>query len=146
MGLLRATPTGWYGFEGAPDLMKLPGELRYDLPERSGASRVEGGMYDIAAMAGLAAALGELASIGIGTVAERVSALTHRLGSRLTDLGYSLASPRGRGRGSGIVSLRCAEPGGRGRRALRAAEPGNSPAGVAGVIGRKVGDVRLGGA
>jgi selenocysteine lyase/cysteine desulfurase len=121
LDLLRAAPTGWYGFDGAPDLMKLPGHLRYDLPPRQAAARVEGGMYDIAGMAGLAAALAELADIEPGAVAARVSALAQRLCGGLASLGYSLANPRGltrsglgfgpgSGPGSGIVSIRCAEP------------------------------------
>lgn len=134
LDLLRGTPTGWYGFDGAADLMKLPGRLRYDLPERQAAARVEGGMYDIAGMAGLAAALAELTGIGIAAVAARVSMLARRLRSGLAGLGYSLASgagpgersadrgtppsprwpgtprPQGAGSDSGIVSVRCAEP------------------------------------
>jgi selenocysteine lyase/cysteine desulfurase len=110
--LLRPVPTGWYGFEGAAELMKRPGWLRYDLPERPGVARVEGGMFDILGMAGLAAALAELTAIGIAAVAERALLLAGRLADGLTDLGYTLATAGGGGPDarSGIVSISCPPP------------------------------------
>ncbi len=108
--LLSALPTGWYGFSGAPELMKLPGELRYDLPERPGVARVESGMYDIVGLVGLAAALEELQAVGSAAVAERTLMLARRLRAGLTELGYRLASAGDPASHSGIVSVRCAEP------------------------------------
>ncbi len=110
LDLLASVPTGWYGFDGAADLMKLPGHLRYDLPERQSAARVEGGMYDVVAMAGLAAALGELNLAGIGAIAERVGLLAQRLRDGIADLGYSLATTGVPQTQSGIVSIACHEP------------------------------------
>ncbi|MBC3843078.1 aminotransferase class V-fold PLP-dependent enzyme [Streptacidiphilus sp. 4-A2] len=63
--LLRSVPAGWFGFDGANDMLsKGPGHFRYDLPLRADSGRVEGGMYDVLGMVGLAAALEELAGIG----------------------------------------------------------------------------------
>jgi cysteine desulfurase / selenocysteine lyase len=93
LDLLRSVPSGWFGFDGAADLMKGPGNLRYDLPERSSASRVEGGMYDILGMVGLAAALAELEEVGIQAVAERSLALARRVRYGVRRLGYTLACP-----------------------------------------------------
>lgn len=110
--LLRSVPVGWYGFDGAADLMKSHGTLRYDLPERSSAARVEGGMYDIVGMAGLAAVLAELSATGAGAVAERALRLAGRLRAGLADLGYRLASGAAPESASGIVSVVPPEPGG----------------------------------
>ncbi len=105
--LLRQVPTGWFGFDGAAELMKGPGQLRFDLPERRGAARVEGGMYDIVGMAGLAAALAELTAVGIATIAGRALALAERIGSCLAERGYPLASAGQPGSRSAIVGLSC---------------------------------------
>lgn len=108
--LLRFAPTGWYGFDGAPDLMKLPGHMRYDLPERQSAARVEGGMYDILGMVGLAAALAELNLTGISAIAGRAARLAGRLRAGVADLGYALASTGAPETHSGIVSISCQDP------------------------------------
>ncbi|MFD8708357.1 aminotransferase class V-fold PLP-dependent enzyme [Kitasatospora sp. NPDC059648] len=103
--LLRTTPTGWFGYQGAAEVSKGPGHLRYDLPERAAAARVEGGMYDLVGMAGLAAALAELEETGITAVAERVRTLADRLRTGIAGLGYRPAlPPDGAGR-SGVVSF-----------------------------------------
>ncbi|MCX4690531.1 aminotransferase class V-fold PLP-dependent enzyme [Kitasatospora purpeofusca] len=101
--LLRTTPTGWFGHEGAAEVTKGPGHLRYDLPERAGAARVEGGMYDLVGMAGLAAALAELEETGIAAVAARVRALADRLRTGITQLGYDLVLPPDGAGHSGLV-------------------------------------------
>lgn len=103
--LLRCVPAGWFGFDGAAELMKGPGQLRYDLPERRGAARVEGGMYDVLGVAGLAAALGELTAIGMADVSARVLGLAGQLGDALTRLGYPLAHPQRPAARSGIVAI-----------------------------------------
>jgi selenocysteine lyase/cysteine desulfurase len=108
--LLRTTPTGWFGFEGAADLMKGSARLRYDLPERATAARVEGGMYNILGTVGLAAALAELESVGVAAVTARVLRLSDRIRTGLQERGYSLAGPAGAAARSGIVSFY--EPGG----------------------------------
>ncbi|MBD0692333.1 aminotransferase class V-fold PLP-dependent enzyme [Streptomyces sp. CBMA123] len=103
--LLRTTPTGWFGHEGAAEVSKGPGHLRYDLPERAAAARVEGGMYDLVGMAGLAAALAELEEAGTTAVAERVRALADRLRSGIAELGYHLVLPPDGTGHSGVVSF-----------------------------------------
>jgi len=108
--LLRSAPTGWFGFDGAAELMKGPGHLRYDLPERSSAARVEGGMYDILGMVGLAAALAELSAIGIDAIAGRARRLARSVRDGLTDLGYPLASAAGPESWSGVISIACPAP------------------------------------
>jgi selenocysteine lyase/cysteine desulfurase len=106
--LLRSTPTGWVGFVGATNMFGWPGGgLRYDLPERQTAAKVEGGMYDLLGMAGLAAALAELTGIGIAAVADRAARLAQTLRDGLTDLGYTLAGWDEAGTQSGIVSIAC---------------------------------------
>ncbi len=111
LDLLRSTPTGWFGFDGAAELMKGPGPLRYDLPERAGAARVEGGMYDLAGMVGLAVTLAELETIGIAPVAARVLALAARIRAGISELGFTPACPPEPGSDSGIVSFSCPEVG-----------------------------------
>jgi cysteine desulfurase / selenocysteine lyase len=103
--LLRTTPTGWFGFDGAAELMKGPGPLRYDLPERTGTARVEGGMYDLVGMAGLAAALAELEAVGIAAVAERVLTLAERIRTGVSDIGFTPATAPDPSSNSGIVSF-----------------------------------------
>jgi cysteine desulfurase / selenocysteine lyase len=104
--LLRAVPSGWFGFDGASDMLsKGAGHFRYDLPLRSTAGRIEGGMYDVLGMVGLAAALDELARIGIDAVATRIGLLTRRLRAGLHERGYRIESPSGGESWSGIVSF-----------------------------------------
>jgi selenocysteine lyase/cysteine desulfurase len=105
LALLESVPTGWFGFQGAAELMKQPGHLRYDLPERTGANRVEGGMYDLVGMAGFAAALAELETVGMIEVAARIRTLTDRIRIGLADIGYPVAGPDEECRRSGIVSF-----------------------------------------
>ncbi|MGW6916931.1 aminotransferase class V-fold PLP-dependent enzyme [Kitasatospora sp. NPDC054939] len=104
--LLRTTPTGWFGYQGAAEVTGgLPGRLRYDLPEKPGTARVEGGMYDLVGMAGLAAALAELEEVGIAAVGARVLALADRLRTGVAALGYRPAAPPDPAAASGIVSF-----------------------------------------
>ncbi|MEV0192842.1 aminotransferase class V-fold PLP-dependent enzyme [Kitasatospora purpeofusca] len=101
--LLRTTPTGWFGHEGAAEVTKGPGHLRYDLPERAGAARVEGGMYDLVGMAGLAAALAELEEAGTAAVCARIRTLADRLRTGIAGLGYDLVLPPDDAGQSGLV-------------------------------------------
>ena len=106
LDLLRRVPSGWFGYTGAADMLKLgPGHLRYDLPLRPGAARVEGGMYDVLGVVGLAAALDELERVGIEAVSQRVRHLAQRLSAGLADLGRTLSAPAGDASWSGIVSF-----------------------------------------
>ncbi|WP_051812805.1 aminotransferase class V-fold PLP-dependent enzyme, partial [Kitasatospora sp. MBT63] len=103
--LLRSTPTGWFGHEGAAEVSKGPGRLRYDLPERAAAAKVEGGMYDLLGMAGLAAALAELTGVGIEAVADRVLRLAGRVTAAAAGLGLPLVLGPDAPAASGIVAL-----------------------------------------
>ncbi|MER5638004.1 aminotransferase class V-fold PLP-dependent enzyme [Kitasatospora sp. NPDC002227] len=108
--LLRSTPTGWYGFEGAAELTKGPGPLSYQLPERAVAARVEGGMYDLVGMVGLEATLAELAAVGLPAVGARVLGLAGRLRHGIAALGFTPATPfdgTPSPADSGIVSFSC---------------------------------------
>jgi selenocysteine lyase/cysteine desulfurase len=110
---LRTVPSGWFGYEGAAEVTRgHPGGLRYDLPERGTAARVEGGMYDLLGMVGLAQALADLEAVGIDAVAERVLALGDRLRAGIADLGHRLVIPDQRDGHSGIVSFTSPETAG----------------------------------
>ncbi|GAA1932806.1 aminotransferase class V-fold PLP-dependent enzyme [Kitasatospora viridis] len=106
LAALRTVPSGWFGYEEAAEATRgQPGGLRYDRPERATAARVEGGMYDLLGMVGLAEALAELEAIGIDAVAERVLALAGRLRAGLAERGYRLAVPDHRDGPSGASNL-----------------------------------------
>ncbi|MER5866523.1 aminotransferase class V-fold PLP-dependent enzyme [Kitasatospora sp. NPDC002040] len=103
--LLRTVPTGWFGFDGAPELMKGKGPLSYQLPERAGTARVEGGMYDLIGMVGLAAALAELEAVGLPAVTARVLSLADRIRTGVSAAGFTPATPADPASDSGIVSF-----------------------------------------
>jgi cysteine desulfurase/selenocysteine lyase len=109
LDLLRWAPSGWYGFEGAAAVSSEPGSLRYDLPERASAVRFEGGMYNIAGIAGLAESLAELTAAGLAAVSGRALQYADRIRDGLTGLGYRLACT-GPGARSAVVSVACPEP------------------------------------
>jgi cysteine desulfurase/selenocysteine lyase len=99
-------PLGWFGYEGAQDMLtKGAGHFTYDLPPRPAARRFEGGMPNLLGLAGLAAALAELAEVGLDTVARRIAVLTGRLRAGLAELGCPVLSPAGADVESGIVSF-----------------------------------------
>ncbi|GLZ38921.1 aminotransferase class V-fold PLP-dependent enzyme [Actinokineospora sp. NBRC 105648] len=103
--LLRL-PGGWFGFEGANDMFtEGPGHLRYDLRPVRTAARVEGGMYDVLGLVGLAATLAELADIGMDAVAGRVRELTGRLRTGLVEAGCRVHGPPNANTWSGIVGF-----------------------------------------
>ncbi|WP_156758611.1 aminotransferase class V-fold PLP-dependent enzyme [Actinokineospora pegani] len=94
-------PCGWAGYAGANDLFDGPGRLRYDLEPKPSAARVEGGMYNVLGMVGLAAALEDLLGTGVDTVQARVLGLAGALRDGLRGLGCEVAQG-----GAGIVSFR----------------------------------------
>jgi selenocysteine lyase/cysteine desulfurase len=103
---LRRVPAGWYGFQGAADMLsKGAGHLSYTLPLRPAAARMEGGMYDVLGMVGLAAALDEVARVGVATISTRIRRLTDRLRAGLTDIGCQVIGPDRDDSWSGIVSF-----------------------------------------
>jgi cysteine desulfurase / selenocysteine lyase len=105
LDLLRSVPNGWFGYEAAGEMTRRGGQLRYDLPERVTAAKVEGGMSDVAGLAGLAAALTELTAIGMPAITERALRIAGQIAAGLTDRGYTLASSAGPQGPSAIVSM-----------------------------------------
>lgn len=103
---LRRVPSGWFGYTGAADMLtKGAGHLSYDLPLRPDVARVEGGMYDVLGMVGLAAALDELERVGVDAVSRRVDHLTQRLRAGLTEIGRTTVAAIDDTSWSGIVSF-----------------------------------------
>lgn len=108
--LLRWAPAGWFGFEGAQDmLVRGQGHFTYDLPLRPEARRVEGGMPNIVGIAGLAAALRELEEAGPAAVTARVAALAARLRGALRDRGVAVLGRGEEAARSGVVTFEVAE-------------------------------------
>lgn len=117
LDLLESAPAGWFGYEGASDLLtKGAGHASYDRPLRPEARRFEGGMLPFVAIAGFAAALGELEATGLAAVGERVLRLTGELRAGLRERGYLVVDPAGSAAGSPIVAF--THPGGRSREVL----------------------------
>lgn len=103
--LLPWAPAGWFGYDGAADLLvRGEGHFSYELPLRPSARRFEGGMPNFLGLVGLGAALAELEGVGLTAVEERIRRLGTRLRAGLGDLGYPVLSPDGEGR-SGIVTF-----------------------------------------
>jgi cysteine desulfurase/selenocysteine lyase len=103
--LLRHAPTGWFGYEGAQELLKGSGHFSYDLPLRPAARRFEGGMPNLLGLVGLAHALEELMTVGIVAVSSRVASPTSQLREGLAECGYRVISPNTREAWSGIVGF-----------------------------------------
>ncbi len=104
--LLRSVPAGWFGFDDANDMLtKGPGHFRYDLTLRAAAARVEGGMYDVLGMVGLAAALEEIEAIGVETISGRIARLTGKLRDGLAGIGCRVVSPGAPQDRSGITGF-----------------------------------------
>jgi selenocysteine lyase/cysteine desulfurase len=95
---------GWFGFQGANDMLsKGAGHFSYHLAPVP--TRVEGGMYNVLGMVGLAAALAELKELSVGEVAAWVHHVTRRLCAELADIGCTISAPTGNDSWSGIVSF-----------------------------------------
>jgi cysteine desulfurase/selenocysteine lyase len=106
LDLLRWAPAGWYGYDGAQDmLIRGEGHFSYDLPLRPSARRFEGGMPDLVGLVGLAAALDEVERVGVRVIADRVDRLTARLRDGLAEHGYTVLSPADGTTRSGIVTV-----------------------------------------
>jgi cysteine desulfurase / selenocysteine lyase len=103
--LLRRAPAGWFGYEGAENLLMPEGELVYELLLRPSAQRFEGGMPNFVGFFGLAAALEELQTVGVASIADRVWRLTSWTRAELSRRGYQVYSPDGDDAWSGIVSF-----------------------------------------
>jgi selenocysteine lyase/cysteine desulfurase len=94
LDLLRWAPPGWFGFEGAANMLSEgEGHFSYDLPLRPRASRFEGGMPNLLGLVGLAASLQELEAVGSAAVSARVLGLAAQLRDGLRDLGCTIEGP-----------------------------------------------------
>jgi selenocysteine lyase/cysteine desulfurase len=83
----------------------------YDYTLRSDAGRFECGSHNVAGLLALRASVGLIASLGVGTIAQRVRELTDRLIGGLLAKGYAVLSPRDKWQWSGIVSFRTPDGG-----------------------------------
>jgi cysteine desulfurase/selenocysteine lyase len=94
------------------DTIRLPIHPRSrqsKLSDPHSTDRYEGGSYNMAGIAGLAAGLQFLMQFGINQIAERLLEITDELYARLLQHGVELASCREGDRRSGIVSFQLAE-------------------------------------
>lgn len=96
---LKVKRRGWYNVENPFDF------FAYDQPLKKDATRFESSGPNTLPIVGLDAALGIFEAIdgGMEAIEARVLGLTNYLLSGLDQLGYPVASPRGKGERSGIV-------------------------------------------
>ena len=83
---------------------------RYDYTLRPDAGRFECGSHNVAGLLALKASAELLASVGVGTIAQRLRELTDRLITGLINKGYVIVSPRDKWQWSGIVSFVAPNP------------------------------------
>jgi cysteine desulfurase/selenocysteine lyase len=79
--------------------------LDYQYILKNDARRFESGAPNVPGLMGLKASVELLANLGTQNVAERLRVLTDRLIAGVIEKGYTIASPRGAGEFSGIVSF-----------------------------------------
>lgn len=101
---IRPAFVGWLGVRNPEDF------LSYDLTFADDARRFDEGSPNLVGMCGLSAALQLIADVGIDAIEQRIKELSDALIDGLTDAGCRIASPRGEGEWSGIVTF--APPGG----------------------------------
>ncbi|HZN17935.1 MAG TPA: aminotransferase class V-fold PLP-dependent enzyme [Micromonosporaceae bacterium] len=112
LDLLRLAPAGWFGYDRSQDmLVKGEGHFTYELPLRPAARRFEGGMPNFLGIVGLAAALAELAEVGVATVWRRVGSLGERLRAGLRERGYPVLGPDDLESRSGIITFAAGDAG-----------------------------------
>jgi len=97
--LLRPMGVGWNSVQNAGDYASRGMELKQS------AARYEGGSYNLAGIAGLAASLDRLLEFGVENIADRIVQVTDELCERLTTMGAEVASCRESQRSSGIVAF-----------------------------------------
>lgn len=97
--LLRPMGVGWNSVQNAGDYTCR------DMVLKQSAARYEGGSYNLAGIAGLAASLGQLVSIGAQNVADRILQVGDDLCERLRSAGAEIASRREGDHRSGIVAF-----------------------------------------
>jgi selenocysteine lyase/cysteine desulfurase len=98
LGLLRPVGVGWNSVVHAGDFTNR------DLELKDSAARYEGGSYNMAGVAALAAAVEWLTSFGTERLSARLLAVSDRLCARLAECGAEIASAREDKRRSGIVA------------------------------------------
>ncbi|MCH7988262.1 MAG: aminotransferase class V-fold PLP-dependent enzyme [Planctomycetes bacterium] len=103
LDLLRPIGVGWNSVKHAGDFANTLFELKQST------DRYEGGSYNMAGIAGLAAGLRFLMQFGIEQMAERLLEITDELCERLLQLGAEISSCREGNRRSGIVSFQLPE-------------------------------------
>ncbi len=111
--IARIRPSATGAMSVTPDLGSLgwvsrvghEGELDLGSVYRDGAGRYEAGYYNVAGLAGLAAALALHESIGPVTVRRRVEARVDEVVRGLESLGFPVFGPRTREERSGIVAF-----------------------------------------
>ncbi len=91
---------GWLGVCHPLDFLDYNQSLAPD------AHKFDTGSPNLVGLWGLEAALAHILDVGIGPIEARVKELTDRLVTGLGELGCDVASPRGEGEWSGIVSFR----------------------------------------
>lgn len=96
---IRPPHVGWLGVKN-PEAF-----LDYDLTLADDARRFDEGSPNLIGLFGLDAALGLILDVGIDAIEERVLELSDRLVEGLEARGCRVASPRGEGERSGIVSF-----------------------------------------
>jgi selenocysteine lyase/cysteine desulfurase len=118
LAALRPVTAGWLSHDRAADfLLGDPGLLRYDLPLRQRADRLEGSSSSAVGQAALHASVELLLGLGIEAIRDHVTRYLDRLEPILVDRGFrSLRAPDAPRR-SGILSVE--PPPGQGAREIR---------------------------
>ncbi len=106
IGAMSVSPD--FGMLGWVPRVAREGDLDLDPVYREGAGRYEAGYYNVAGLAGLAAALALHRSIGPETVRSRVEARVDEIVRGVESLGLPVFGPRAREERSGIVSIEVA--------------------------------------
>jgi selenocysteine lyase/cysteine desulfurase len=96
----------WRGWRDVADIWNF---LDYDQPLAPGAARFEGGTPNFLGVAAMAASMDLIEESGVPRIEAHVVALTDRLVAGLRELGAEVASERGPGISSGIVTFRLPE-------------------------------------
>ncbi len=103
LDVLRPIGVGWNSVQQAGDFSNTFFDLKHST------DRYEGGSYNMAGIAGLAASLRFLMQFGIDQIAERLLEITDDLCARLLQHGAEITSCREGDRRSGIVSFQLPE-------------------------------------
>ena len=103
LDMLRPIGVGWNSVQQAGDFRNTLFDLKH------GTDRYEGGSYNMAGIAGLAAGLRFLMQFGIDQMADRLLKITDELCARLLQHGVEISSCREGDRRSGIVAFQLTE-------------------------------------